>query len=752
MQYSDLLTNESPESAGEWPDDPCAEFAPYQQSLLAGSEEASRVLSVSRVGGDLACAARTAGEFFAVLRLRASDTGRKLKPQQTSYHTSQLGEVIHAIEHSNTKDVYFGHARFATGKGRTISNVHQVQVAWVDVDCYALGLEPTAELVEKLTERAAFCGIPRPSHIVSSGRGFYLKWLLTSPVAATDLPAWNALQHRLASLYADLGADYAAMDAARVLRVVGSINSKAELALSNTGVCADRAARAGRVGVIWDTGLRHSFASLCSAVSLIDIETTKALATVRSKILHKAGLAAGPVPVGTHGDVSTLLRYGAEREPKFAKPELNVSGGASRNANGFTQRTLAWSRFLDLRDLMHARARKAGRSGVGEGSRDLGLFWMVDFLAHSKVVRSDNLAAEVRSLLPAFDGAYESGPHGFNPLRAGHLKSLLGRIEAREAGKQVSHAGKLWDTVYTPSNDHLIDLFGIQDSEMAEFRTIISAGEKLRRSDLKEPGRLERRIERKAWHAEALNLRSKIASKRAAGPTVSVPKGEQTSPIALSIAKKVAAQLGVEVEDARRFFERTDKAAALKAARARGDAPPKRYRHFTECTQDEMYKRLVTNKRAAWNKRVRLLKAQGVCVTGLDDAGIEAIFEAQCAQALQSLADMAADETLRELRKQADQFKKSQAKLSSAASTDSQAKLASPETRFSYWTRRTSQVSQAMLRSQQPRLRRYPRGLPTAYCKQVTEPMHSRATDWPSPRPRQDGWIWTVRRSSHFTQ
>lgn len=68
--------------------------------------------------------------------------------------------------------------------------------------------------------------IPAPSYAVATGRGLALVWL-HEPIPRAALPRWRACQHTLYHVLAPLGADRAALDPARVLRVVGSENPKA---------------------------------------------------------------------------------------------------------------------------------------------------------------------------------------------------------------------------------------------------------------------------------------------------------------------------------------------------------------------------------------------------------------------------------------------------------------------------------------------------------------------------------------------
>jgi hypothetical protein len=69
-------------------------------------------------------------------------------------------------------------------------------------------------------------GILPPSIIIFSGRGYYLKWFYTNPIPRATLPRWNALQRELVLRLSKYGADAAAKDASRILRIVTSVNSK----------------------------------------------------------------------------------------------------------------------------------------------------------------------------------------------------------------------------------------------------------------------------------------------------------------------------------------------------------------------------------------------------------------------------------------------------------------------------------------------------------------------------------------------
>lgn len=67
--------------------------------------------------------------------------------------------------------------------------------------------------------------LPYPSLAISTGRGLALVWR-HEPVSKHVLPKWARCQQCIIEALEELGADPGAKDAARVLRLVGTYNSK----------------------------------------------------------------------------------------------------------------------------------------------------------------------------------------------------------------------------------------------------------------------------------------------------------------------------------------------------------------------------------------------------------------------------------------------------------------------------------------------------------------------------------------------
>lgn len=89
--------------------------------------------------------------------------------------------------------------------------------------CYA-DIDGNVDL-EAVLDSLASAMMPAPSSVVWSGRGLHLYWEL-EPVPAQALPVWQRVQNALVAAVRSVGADVRAKDCTRVLRLVGSVNSK----------------------------------------------------------------------------------------------------------------------------------------------------------------------------------------------------------------------------------------------------------------------------------------------------------------------------------------------------------------------------------------------------------------------------------------------------------------------------------------------------------------------------------------------
>ena len=111
---------------------------------------------------------------------------------------------------------------------RQLSRLLTLNALYCDFDYYRtdiLGGMPPADVRDVLHRHLAAEGIPTPSVVLDSGRGLALIWL-HEPMPKGALPRWQAAQDALVELLRPFGADPCARDAARVLRLPGTVNGK----------------------------------------------------------------------------------------------------------------------------------------------------------------------------------------------------------------------------------------------------------------------------------------------------------------------------------------------------------------------------------------------------------------------------------------------------------------------------------------------------------------------------------------------
>ena len=109
---------------------------------------------------------------------------------------------------------------------RRLENIKELNTLFIDLDYYKTG--KTKEQVLMNLEKNYFNqSIPIPNYVIDSGRGMYLIWLINK-VPSKALALWKAIQEYLYNQLKCFGADRQALDATRILRVPGSINSKSK--------------------------------------------------------------------------------------------------------------------------------------------------------------------------------------------------------------------------------------------------------------------------------------------------------------------------------------------------------------------------------------------------------------------------------------------------------------------------------------------------------------------------------------------
>jgi hypothetical protein len=295
--------------------------------------------------------------------------------------------------------------------------------AYCDLDIY--GKAPD-DLVRELIWHCADHDIPPPSAILTSGRGFYCKWFWSQPIPRVEVGRAVAINRALVRLLAPFRPDPRAVDGSRILRLVGTVNSK----------------NGGAVAIVWLNGPPGA-------------PTTYDFDAFARAILSAA---VDNCPDGVlHGGIAQARRD----TPRHLHVTL------------FNREHWHWGVLEDIRAL--AAARYPGGI-VQEGMRDL-----YGHLAACQLARVippatlfHEIVATVRSFLPA--GYID------RELR-GHCSTLLRRAVQAAEGERVRFRGKERTPIYTYSKACMIDRLGITPDEERNMTRLISDAEKRRREN-----------------------------------------------------------------------------------------------------------------------------------------------------------------------------------------------------------------------------------------------------------------------------
>lgn len=167
----------------------------------------------------------TPGQHAELLHPVASDGQVVVVPrgrwdESEAWRPYELDAALY--DRAGEPDTFITQNRFS-GRRRLTQDVSALTCLYSDLDYYGVpdlaGLSPEAVL-ERALEK-----VPEPSLAISTGRGLCLIWQ-HKPLNRASLPKWNDAQHSLYRSLKVVGVDSAAKDAARVFRLVGTVNSK----------------------------------------------------------------------------------------------------------------------------------------------------------------------------------------------------------------------------------------------------------------------------------------------------------------------------------------------------------------------------------------------------------------------------------------------------------------------------------------------------------------------------------------------
>ena len=131
--------------------------------------------------------------------------------------------------HIAGQNVYFCPSLLQTSDSRKKINVGYLTCCFVDLDYQKMPEHKDRtpdEMSALVMEHCKKYKMPLPTMIISTGHGLHVYWVLQELLAASYLPVWDEVQAQIVSEFKSFGADYAAKDAVRFLRVPGTVNTK----------------------------------------------------------------------------------------------------------------------------------------------------------------------------------------------------------------------------------------------------------------------------------------------------------------------------------------------------------------------------------------------------------------------------------------------------------------------------------------------------------------------------------------------
>jgi hypothetical protein len=353
-----------------------------------------------------------------------------VRPQR-SYALKELPGALR-FRVSTNDDVWLSQNEFSRPNRRLV-NLGRITVCFSDLDYYKFNPSwnsPEA-VAASILAHCADTGIPKPSLMIDSGRGLQIKWLL-EPLPAAALPRWNAVQKAIGVAFTSFGSDTRAQDASRVLRLVGTYNTRSE----------------SQVRVVYaDTTKPYDFDTLANAFLPM---TRQELAELRAQRAE-----------------TRLL-------PSPSSPDKQTSSQPASGLRHLSARQLWWDRLADIRTLKQLRRWDV----VPEGHRDS--FLWLSTVALSWVMPLPWVRQELAELGREFAGSMPAAE------RLQSLSTTLARAEQAARGETFEMDGQQIDPRYRMSNARLIELLGVTVDEQRHLKTIVSQEEARQRHAARE--------------------------------------------------------------------------------------------------------------------------------------------------------------------------------------------------------------------------------------------------------------------------
>jgi hypothetical protein len=362
---------------------------------------------------------------------RAPDGGKHWKEWTVPLGGDAVQHADEILRRTGGEDVFLSQQAF--GRWRGIADLTAIGSNYVDLDYQNSERwqgRPASEVAAVVLYKLEEDGLPLPSYILSTGRGLVCVWL-TELLPFAVLPRWNLVQKHLAQVLTEFGADKRALDAARVFRLSGSTNSRAQW---------DRR----RVGMVWCQGRpeapsRHQFSTLADEVLPF---TQAELVSLRAARATRK----------------------AEGLDKHIKP-----------AQRLTQTSWWATAFEDLQRLRNHRSPETG--ALPPGQRDIWMFLAANALAWTDV--PDVMGREITILA-------RQATNWTDAETGARLGAVIKRAKQAVAGHKVEFSGRAADPRYRFKAATIVEWLGIEPAEQraAGLRALVDED---RRRELRAP-------------------------------------------------------------------------------------------------------------------------------------------------------------------------------------------------------------------------------------------------------------------------